>query len=314
MNTMRKFCMLLASMLLVSLAMGAEAYASAPSHAATRFSMTISPTRLDIGQGQAGSIQRIEVINGGRSPFKVTINKLPFTGSVNGTMDFASDPSYSAASWVTLSASQFTVAPGATEVITARVSIPQHTEPGDHQLALEFLVPAGVTKGNIKINRGIAIPVYITVPGPVSDTTALTQLSAPSLSLGGPVTITAKVREGGTGHRDFRGPDSLTLKGSSSGVVFPDFTVPRDSSRIISTTWKPPFFCLCSVTVSIPGAHGKSGTATVQMIVIPLIPIAIALGCLLLLAITTRFVRYRYRGSVLRAAAQLRPVADGLRT
>jgi hypothetical protein len=267
--------------------------------------MTISPTRLDVGQGESNVTEHVQVINGGGSPLTVTVEKENFSGAENGTMDFQPSAPYSASKWVTVSPTRFVVAPDTTQVVTARVSIPAHAEPGDHQVGLVFLVPAGRTSANIRINRGIAIPVYVTAPGPISDTASISHLSAPGLVTGGPVTITAQVHDTGTVHRDFRGSTALKLDAGGSTIAFPDFTVMRDSTREISTTWHPPFICLCHVRVSIPGPHGTSQSVTVQMIVIPIIPLGVGLVALVLLAAAIRTARRRYRRSILEAAARL---------
>jgi hypothetical protein len=301
----RKCIALLSSCVLLSLAGGTEAQASVPSHAASPFSMTISPTRLDVGQGEAHVTQRVEVVNGGRAPLAVSVEKENFTGADNGTMDFQARAPYSASNWVTVSPTRFVVAPGRTQVVTARISIPTDAEPGDHQVGLVFLVPAGRTRANIKINRGIAIPVYITAPGPISDTASINHLTAPGFETGGSVKVTAQVTDTGTVHRDFRGATALKLIGGGSAATFPDFTVPRGSTREISTTWHAPFMCLCQVSVSIPGPHGTKETASVQVIVIPAVPLGLGLAVVVLFAVAIRLARRRYRGSVLKAAARL---------
>jgi hypothetical protein len=310
MNTTRMYGALLASCVLLMLVSVSGAQASDTSHAASRFSMTVSPTRLDVGQTETRITEHVEVVNSGHAPFVVTVEKENFSGADNGTMDFQPKAPYSASRWVTIDPTHFVVAPGATQVVNARISVPANAEPGDHQIGLVFLVPAGKTSANIKINRGIAIPVYVTAPGPISDTASISHLTAPGLTTGGPVTITAQIHDSGSVHRDFRGPAALKLDAGGRTAVFPDFTVMRDSTRKITTTWHPPFMCLCHVSVSIPGAHGATRSATVQILVIPAVPLGSGVLALLLLAVIIVAARRRYRRSVLRAAARLGDPAD----
>jgi hypothetical protein len=269
------------------------------------FSLTVSPTRLDVRPADNAETQRIHVVNGGQAPMSVTVQKRNFTGDADGAMNFQATAPYSASPWVTVSPMRFTLTPGATQTVTAAISVPTNPEPGDHEVALVFLAPAGRTKANIKINRGIAIPAYITVPGPTSDAASPADLSGPSFATGGPVTISAQVNDTGTVHRNFRGATPLRITGAGSAAAFPDFTVMRDSTRDVSTTWNPPFMCICHPTVSIVDAGGVVRSASVRVIVFPVGLFAIVLAGLLVLAVAIRVTRRRYRASVLTAAARI---------
>jgi len=277
------------------------------------FSLSISPTRLVVGPADVAVTQQIQVVNGGNVPVPVTVSKRNFSGGSDGTLVFHEAAPYSASDWVTVGPASFELAPGATQVVTAAISVPSSPEPGDHQVALLFLVPAGKTNANIKINRGIATPVYITVAGPISDSASLSGLHAKGFAIGGPVTITAKVHDTGTVHRDFRGATPLKISAAGSAAAFPDFTVMRGSTRDISTTWNPPMICICHPRVSIVNADGKSQTMTIQVIVVPLPAIGIIAGGLVMLMIGLWLARRQYRSSVRKAAVRLGgPVSSGV--
>jgi hypothetical protein len=249
--------------------------------------------------------QRVHVVNGGQSPVTVSVQKRNFTGNPNGAMNFQPTAPYSASSWMTVSPTNFTLAPGATQIVSAAITVPTRPEPGDHEVALVFLVPAGKTTANIRINRGIAIPAYITVPGLTSDSSSPSNLKAPGFATSGPVTISAQVHDNGSVHRNFRGATPLRITGAGAAAAFPDFTVMRGSTRDISTTWNPPLMCICHPTVSIVDADGVVRSASVRVIVFPLGPFGIIVGALLVLAIATRLTRRRYRRNVMNAAAQM---------
>jgi hypothetical protein len=317
----------LVSLWLVAPASGSEASASGPptpvgispttsttySKLPTEFSLTVSPTRLVVGQADVGTVQKVLVVNRGQSPVSVTVQKRNFTGGADGTLAFQEKAPYSASNWVRVNPTSFTVAPGATQVVTAAITVPAGPEPGDHQVALVFLVPAGKTAANIKINRGIGTPVYITVPGPIDDSASLSNLRAPWFAIGGPVAITATMRNTGTVHRDFRGPAPLKVSGAGNAAPFPDFTVMRGSTRDVSTTWDPPLICICSPTVSFVGAAGTVQSSSVRVIVFPLPLLGIISGALLVVAAVSRLMRRRYQLNVIKAAALLgRPVGDGV--
>jgi hypothetical protein len=326
-NVLRPSATLAASVLIsiwsLPPANGVEAEASAPQSSASRqsmnapshpapstFALTISPTRLVVRQADIGVTQQIKVINGGRSQLSIIVQKRDFIGGSDGSLVFKDNAPYSASNWVTVNPTSFRVAPGATHVVTANLRIPPHPEPGDHQVALIFLVPAGKTKGNIKINRGIGTPVYITVSGPTDNSASLSSFQAPSFVTGGPVTIRAKVHDTGTVHRDFRGATQLRVRAAGAAAAFPNFTVLRGSTRNISTTWNPPLMCICHPRVSIVNANGAAKSMSVRVIVFPLPQLGIALGGLLGLVLIVYLMRRRYQANVIKAAERLNLPAD----
>jgi len=275
------------------------------------FSLTLSPTRLAVDQANLGKVQQIRLSNGGSVPVSIRVQKRNFSGATNGTLTFQDNAPYSAASWVTASPMAFTVQPGATQVVTASITVPQAPETGDHQVALVFLVPAGATTANVKINRGIGMPMYITVPGPIDDSAMPSNLTAPGFATGGPIHLGVTVKNVGTVHRDFRGPYRLHATAAGAATSFPDFTVMRGSTRTISTTWNPPLMCICHPNVTITDADGTKHTVSVRVIVLPLPLLGAVLGGLAVLVLMIYVLRRRYRATVLRAAAAMSPPVSG---
>jgi hypothetical protein len=268
------------------------------------FSLTISPTRLVVTPAGVARTQQILVVNRGKSSVPVTVQKRNFTGNRDGSLQFQATAPYSASGWVTVSPTQFTLAPGTSRTVDATITMPQAPEPGDHQVALVFLVPAGRASANIKINRGVATPIYIAVPGPTDNSATVTALAGPGFSSGGPIHMTATVRNTGTVHRDFRGKNALEAYGAGA-ATFPDFTVMRGATRDIATTWKPPFMCICHPKVTVVNADGTTSTKAITVFVFPVVKAAILLGVLLLLILLIVVSRRRYRANVARAGAAL---------
>jgi hypothetical protein len=274
------------------------------------FSLLVSPTRLVIPAGTRAATQRFLVRNEGRSPFTVTVDKADFTTSENGALNFRRNAPYAAAAWAQVTPTRFRMAAGTSKQVTFHISPPADAEPGDHQFALIFKVPAGRSGANIKINRGIATPVFIAVPGPVDSSAEVMSLRAPGFAMRGPVFLTTKIRDLGTVHRDFRGKGRLraTVRGSVFGggmVGFPDFTVLRDASREVTARWNPPLMCVCHVTVALPGPTGTAGPATVRIVVVPVHLLASSAGVLLTLVFLGWYARRRYRAKVRAAAIAL---------
>jgi hypothetical protein len=285
---------------------------AAPGQTTSTFSLTVSPTRLVIGPEDIGDTQEVRVKNGGDAPVTVAVQKRSFTARPDGTLAFQDEAPYSAAEWLTLDATSFELAPGASHMVRATITVPASPEPGDHQAALVFLVPSGATEDNVRINRGIAVPAFITVPGAVDDSVSLGPLEAKAFATGGPVTITAQLRNTGTVHRDFRGATPLVISGAGTGQAFPDFTVMRDATRQVTTTWDPPLLCICHPSVSVVGADGTVQSVTVRVIVFPLPLLGWAIGALFVAVVGVRWARRGYRANVVKAAGLLpRPVSRG---
>ncbi len=270
-----------------------------------QFSLTISPTRIIVGPDDIAETAEIQVVNRGQAAVPVTVQKRNFTAGPDGALNFQEDAPYAAADWMTVGPQSFEVAPGATQVVTADITVPAAPEPGDHQVALVFLVPAGETSANIKINRGIATPVFITVPGPTDDSASISGLTASGFVLGGPVDISAQVHNDGTVHRDFRADSPLVVDAAGSTTAFPDFTVMRGATRDIATVWDPPLMCVCHPTVTFANADGSVQSEAIQVIVFPLHLLGIASAAALVIVIAVRWRRRHFQASVQRAAAGL---------
>jgi hypothetical protein len=273
------------------------------------FALLVSPTRLVIAPQDLGSTQRITVVNRSAATIPVTAQKRNFTPGADGSLQYGDDAPYAAADWLTLSPASFELAPGAEQVVTATLDVPDEPDPGDHQVAVVFLVPSAKGGGNVKINRGIGLPTYITVPGPTDDSVSLDALRAPRLVAWGSVDVGATVHNTGTVHRDFRGGTRLAVEGGSHDGQFPDFTVPRGATRDLTGSWDPPLVCVCTLTVGIDNAAGRQEQST-RIIVFPW-PVALGgLGLLLVVLLAVRLGRRSFRTRVLRAAA-LQNAAEG---
>ncbi|WP_243407978.1 hypothetical protein [Frankia canadensis] len=246
--------------------------------------------------------------NHGRLPLDIVVNRAGFTSGRDGTLQFQREEApYSAMTWISASPVKFHLAPGARQVVAVRIAVPRHPEPGDHHVAMLFMVPAGKDKNQIRLNRGIGTPLYITVPGPVDDTVKIPSLRGPRFAVGGPVDFTATFEDTGTVHRDFRGKGHLNIRVDGRDVAFPDFTVQRDSTREVTTRWDdPPLMCVCHAEVVVPGPRGTFHTARATVVVFPVWRAMGLLAGILAVFLLGVFVRRRYRDRVLTAARALR--------
>ena len=277
------------------------------------FSLTVSPTRVVIPTNAISVTRKFMVANRGRSPFKVTVDKADFTASESGALNFVRGAPYAAANWAQVTPTQFWLAAGATKDVTFRIGLPAGAEPGDHQFALIFKVPAGRNSANIRINRGIAAPVFVNVAGAVNNSAEVESLRAPGFVTHGPVPLTAKVRDLGTVHRDFRAKGRLYADAGGDRVGFPDFTVLRNSTREVAARWHPPLMCVCHATLRVANADGTQSATTVRIVVIPLHLMAVLAGATVALLLFRWFLRRRFRARVLAAAESLQADRDATR-
>ncbi len=279
------------------------------SQSSAQFGLTISPVRLAIAPDDINKVHEVLAVNRGQAPVTVDVEKRNFTAGSTGALTYDENAPYAASKWVTVKPTHFVLQPGTSQVVTAKAAQPAGAEAGDHQFALVFFVPSE-GEGNVKVKRGLAAPVFVTVPGDLDDSISLTGLAAPSFSRGNAVDITATVNNLGNVHRDFRAPSPLSVTSAGSAAAFPDFTVPRDSTRDISTSWDPPFMCICHPTVSFANDGQAVQSQSVRVIVFPWHLLLILIGAVSLVLLMVKLARRSFRAQVRKAAALQQPPAD----
>jgi hypothetical protein len=235
----------------------------------TDFALTVSPARLVVGQQDLDRTQQVTVVNRGRAALDLQVQLRNFAPKPDGSLAFEREAPYAAASWLTVSPQKFVLEPGTSRQVTTTVDVPSEPEPGDHHVALVFLVPNSEATGNVRINRGVAAPVYVSVPGPTDDTVQLRGLRGPRLVWEREAELSATLENTGNTHRDFRGPAALSLVDGAHSTRFSDFTVARGSVREVSSTWRAPLVCVCRPTLSFANASGAAQTASVTVVVLP---------------------------------------------
>jgi hypothetical protein len=232
------------------------------------YSVTVSPARVVVGQHDLGATQVLTLVNRGQAPVSLTVEKRNFQAMPDGGLSYHPDAPYGAADWVTVSPTKLHLDPGQSQQVQATFDVPQKPEVGDHQFALIFLAPAA-GKGNVKVNRGIGAPIYVTVPGPTDDSVRLNGLTGPSWSWRGHPYLTASLTSTGTVHRDFRGSGGVSAGTPDHLSRFPDFTVVRGADRVVSTTWDAPLVCVCHPSLTITNAGQAPQTVSTRVIVAP---------------------------------------------
>jgi len=232
------------------------------------FAVTVSPARLVVGQDDLASTQVLTVVNRGRAPVALTVEKRNFVASQDGGLSYRSDAPYGAADWIAVSPAALRLKPGESQQVRAKITVPPKPEVGDHQVALILLAPPAGS-GNVKVNRGIGAPLYITVPGPTDDSVRLNGLTGPAWSWRGRPSLTASLTSTGTVHRDFRGPSALSVGTSGHRSRVADFTVVRGAERVVSTEWDAPLVCVCHPSLTVTNSAGAAQTVSTRVVVLP---------------------------------------------
>jgi hypothetical protein len=291
----------LVALLLLSEAIGIALGATASAGSIPRehgLAMLVSPTRLTVASGQLTRTQRLQIQNRGSVPLDVSTKVEALTQRSNGS-SLPQNAPWSATSWLTVTPDHFLVKPGHRQWVQVRIQLPARPEPGDHDLALIFMVPPRPGHGNIHIAEGIGVPVLITVPGQVTDDVSVTGLHLPGFSAGGAVPLTATVHEAGNVHHSFRGTGhQLEARSGSATVMFPPVTVLRESTVTMHTQWDhPPALCVCHVAVTVT-SDGHVSEATATVVIFPVVPVSSTVGAILVLLAAFLLVRRHHRRRV----------------
>lgn len=235
------------------------------------FSLTLAPVRLSVPATGLANTQIITLSNTGASTVPVSALRYDFTQAPDGAISFVPARPLSAASWLTVTPTTFVLPAGEQQKVRVRIAIPADPDPGEHQVGLVFSVPSGKTNHNIAVNRGVGTQLLISVPGPVVHRAALTGLSVPRFVDGRSAQLTATIHNSGTVHRDYLNATQLHADIHGTQVSFPDFTVLRGSSRVISTRAQHlPLICICQVSVTTDDGTGHPTSLSRRIIVFPL--------------------------------------------
>lgn len=131
---------------------------------------------------------------------------------------------YSAAAWIGVSPSMFTVKPHEKQIINYYIQIPKDAKPGGHYAALVYQpkvdVKAEQTGGIVSTQIGSLF--YVTVKGPVKEDAKVTKFFANNFQEYGPVKILTQIKNNGDLHITPTGTIKLTGLFTNSSYNFND--------------------------------------------------------------------------------------------
>ncbi len=274
--------------------------------------MLVSPPRLTVAGRPVIRTARLEIENRGSIRLDVHARVVKLAQAKDGSSLPEENAPSSDLGWVTVVPSHLFVQPGTRQRVFVHIRVPPHAEPGDHDVAILFMVPPARGKGNIHLSAGIGIPVLITVPGRVVDNVSVTGLHVAGFSAGGTISLAATVRESGNVHHSFRAPHArLAARAGGTTVLFPPISVLRGSTITMDTKWADhPVMCVCHVSVTLM-SDGHRSTAVATVVIFPVFQVLSGIGAIVALLAAFLLVR-RYQRSRLTAAYEACRRQNGL--
>jgi len=254
-------------------------------------SLEVSPPsqELKVNPGESISVQA-KVRNKSRKalPIKVRVEDFTASGDEGQVALVKQDPKYSLVNWTSIATSNFTLEPGETKSIEAKISVPKDAAGGRYG-SIVFGVTGDVARGEkaAAVSQEIASLFLVRVNGPASESLALEQFTAPSFSEFGPVPFNMKFINSGNVHVRTYGlvnVSDMFGKKVDDVVVTPTNVFPG-SNRVVhsqlSNKWL--FGRYTALAIMNYGSKNESLTASTTFIVAPVKFILIGLFALFIL-------------------------------
>lgn len=200
--------------------------------------ITITPptaaVRLDPGKTTEG---QMKIINDSPNPITFTVSVQDYivvdtVGTPNILPPNTLNNKYSAASWIGVSPSSFTVLPGKRQVINYYVQIPSYAKPGGHYAAAVFTPKSEGGGGTGAVVTGqIGTLFYVTVNGDVTENASVTKFFTDKFHEYGPIKILTQIKNMGDLHITPKG--TLTVSGLflNKSVELPTHNIFPETAR-----------------------------------------------------------------------------------
>jgi len=219
----------------------------APPPVSAQVSLKIWPTTLELSVAEGQTVEGIvSVENAGDETVHLIVYALDYAVDASGSYVFSqpTHSTYSCSAWVETDFHSFDLAPGKTQAVTVTVRVPSHVEPGGHYSALLFEQTSDIGSGTaISVGARLACLLYATVPG-VTDAeivanAEIAQLVLPGWTDGGPIGVSALVRNSGNVHLTVAARAYFTdLRGSHIGEIdLGQVVVLPGGERLLGSIW-----------------------------------------------------------------------------
>jgi hypothetical protein len=216
----------------VALLAGITTAADAATTSQSNIGVNVSPSRMEVHLNAAGrGVQKFTVSDYGTLPEKVTAFEQAYTEQANGEMtpgQGAIPGSVSGTAWVKVSPATFRLKPGQSRVVTVTIKKPADAQPGQRTVAVLFSATGRAPHGRsgAVMQGAVAGEMIIDTPGKLIRS-ATYSLHAPSFSFGGPVELTATIKNTGNAYVY----DSSNATAGGQRVTMPRVLVLARTSR-----------------------------------------------------------------------------------
>lgn len=173
----------------------------------TRSFTVIPPSishRLNPGESAEGVLR---VINDSVEPLTFSLSIQDYiVEDNNGTPTFVTEGKlsnkYSAAAWIGVTPTRFTLAPKQREDLTYFIKIPQDARPGGHYAAVTYTpdVKGNTAGSGTAVSTVVGTLMYIDVNGEIVEKASVKEFSAPGFSEYGPISLHTTIRNEGDLH------------------------------------------------------------------------------------------------------------------
>lgn len=270
-----------------------------PSQASTvpAAAFAVTPSRQLIAVGHYPVTRVIELENVGPKSLTLDTRMMVGTELLHGGFTWANPvaPVAQGTSWLTASPSSITLAPNQVGHVTVSITVPRGHQPGEHFLGVDFYEHAGnanSAKGKVKtseaVTAGVVSELLINTTGKVRNGPISQALSAPGFSMGGPINLTASIKNAGN---TYYLNNALVAKSGSDKIPFNGVLVLGGAARAETATWSsPPTFGFPAHLALM--ANGRQvGSASVWIVPVP--QLGGALAALIGLVLIVIFMRKR---------------------
>lgn len=224
----RKLAITSASLLAVYLfASSVFAQSPSPSPSSPTAGLTLIPPSFELTGNVGGSLNNIvKLQNNLTTPVRIAVDRRNFTaigeqGAVGLTED---ETSFSLASWISVSPSEVTVAPGATQEFNFTVNIPLNAEPGGHFGSIVFrTIPSENLSGSgAALATELGSLILLRIAGSTTEEAAIASFEPEKTFLEyGPVNLITRVENQGNVHITPTGTITITNMLGKKVAQFP---------------------------------------------------------------------------------------------
>lgn len=204
----------------------------------------IHPTvEVSLNPGQTGE-GTTKVINQTNSPLTFQISVQDYiVGDTQGTPQILPPNTlsnkYSAAAWIGVTPTTFTLLPGHSQPISYFIQVPSYAKPGGHYAAIVYSpLVKGVTQGTGGVvNTQIGSLFYLTVKGPIHEGASVSKFFTNLLHEYGPVDISTQIKNMGDLHIMPKGKINVSGLFFNKTQNLPDHNIFPETARDFNNTF-----------------------------------------------------------------------------